>query len=54
MKKSIHFNKIFGLEDGIEYTFEEIGNILGITKQAVKKRYDKSIKEIRRILKRRL
>ena len=50
-KNQFILTKYLGLEDGIEYTFEEIGNILGITKQAVKKRYDKSIKEIRRILK---
>ncbi len=43
--------KYLGIDDGIEHTFEEIGNMLGISKQAVKKRYDKSIEEIRKLLK---
>ncbi|NLZ75821.1 MAG: sigma-70 family RNA polymerase sigma factor [Erysipelotrichia bacterium] len=43
--------KYLGIEDGVEHTFEQIGKMLGISKQAVKKRYDKSLKEIREMLK---
>lgn len=43
--------KYLGIDDGVEHTFKEIGNMLGISKQAVKKRYDKSIEEIRKLLK---
>ena len=43
--------KYLGIDDGIEYTFEQIGKMLGISKQAVKKRYDKSLEEIKRLIK---
>lgn len=43
--------KYLGIEDGVEHTFEQIGKMLGISKQAVKKRYDKSLKQIREMLK---
>ncbi len=50
-KNRFILKQYLGIDDGIERTFEEIGNMLGISKQAVKKRYDKSIKEIREVLK---
>ncbi len=43
--------KYLGIDDGIEHTFEQIGKMLGISKQAVKKRYDKSLEEIKRLIK---
>lgn len=50
-RNSFILKKYLGIDDGVEHTFEEIGKILGISKQAVKKRYDKSIEEIRELLK---
>lgn len=50
-KNQFILHKYLGIDDGIEYTFEEIGKMLGISKQAIKKRYDKSIKEIKEMLK---
>ncbi|MGI6608241.1 MAG: sigma-70 family RNA polymerase sigma factor [Erysipelotrichaceae bacterium] len=50
-KNQFVLKKYLGIDDGIEYTFQQIGKMLGISKQAVKKRYDKSITEIREMLK---
>ncbi|HQB32699.1 MAG TPA: sigma-70 family RNA polymerase sigma factor [Erysipelotrichaceae bacterium] len=50
-KNQLILKLYLGIDDGIEYTFQQIGDILGISKQAVKKRYDKSIKEIKEMLK---